>query len=462
MQISSFKWRVILLFTLVIILKVEAQESKKYVVSDLSFFNSAGKSWSIVGDVSIDLNKANYKFIFDKGEGVLLNNPTNKIQGEDIFTNQEFGDIDLDLKFMMVRNGNSGIYLQGRYEVQLEDSWFYQNITSASNGGIYNLSPPRFSVSKAPGLWQTLKVSFRAPRFSSNGQKIENAKILRVELNGVVVQEDVELPQPTPGAISMEEVAIAALRFQGDHGAVAFKDIVITDIEEVAEKEETRFMADPIWVDAVTTPMLRSFMDIGKGKRLTHAISIGSKEGLHYTYDLDHGALVQIWRGGFLDATPMWDGRGNGTSRPLGVVQSLFGQGLQVAKLTDLHSSWPTDTIGSGFKTISYTVDHNNIPTFVHDQYGVRISDRSEVLTNGSELNRTIEVDNPVEGLFVLVAESTDIRELSRGHFLIGNGAYYISIDDVKTNKPIVRDIDGKKQLLLELRDRGVNYSVIL
>lgn len=154
--------------------------------------------------------------------------------------------MDLELDYMVAKGANSGIYLQGLYELQLEDSWGVNTPTSGNNGGIsgrwdekrpngqkgFQGYAPRQNASKAPGLWQHLKVSFQAPRFDASGKKIENAKILRAELNGVTIHEDVELLGPTRGAISNEEKATGPLRFQGDHGAVAFKNIRITPYEK--------------------------------------------------------------------------------------------------------------------------------------------------------------------------------------------------------------------------------------
>ncbi len=432
----------------------------EYTLSDLSHFQSASKSWTMVGDVSVNLKKPE-RFITKDGAGILLNLPTRKAKGEDLFTKKEFGDIELELNFLMPKEGNSGIYLQGRYEVQLEDTWFSQNATSASNGGIYNLAPPRFSVSKAPGLWQKLKISFQAPKFDQAGKKIENAKIRKVELNGVTVQEDVELPAPTPGAVSTEEVPLAPLRIQGDHGPVAFKDIVVTENPEINKKSDSNFISDPIWVEGSATPILRSFMDIGDGVRVTHAVSVAGKEGLHYTYDLDHGVVLQVWRGGFLDATPMWDGRGNGTSRPLGVVQKLSDQRLQIASLADEQADWPVDTAQSDFISKGYTVDTNNIPTFIYHQYGNKISDRSEVVDNGAKLHRVIRTEGSSEQLYVLLAEDEFIEEQAKGEYIIGDQSYYLTIDDVKSVKPFIREKNGKKQLLVSLKE-SLGYSVIL
>jgi hypothetical protein len=172
---------------------------KKIDLSDLKEFNNAGGNWHIAGDVKADYTK-NHDMSFTPGTGILVNlpNPTDR---KDLYTNLKHGDIDLELDCMMAKGSNSGIYLQGRYEIQLLDSWGVVNPRSSDMGGIYerydNSRPegqknidghaPRQNTSKAPGLWQHLKISFQAPRFEG-GVKVKNAKVLSIELNGVLIQ----------------------------------------------------------------------------------------------------------------------------------------------------------------------------------------------------------------------------------------------------------------------------------
>ena len=140
---------------------------------------------------------------------------------------------------MMAPKSNSGVYLQGRYEVQLFDSWDVRRPTTVDNGSIYERwdekrpdgqkgyegHPARQNVSRAPGLWQHLKISFQAPRFNANGQKTENARMIRVELNGVMIHDNVELTGPTRSSAFEDENRLGPIMLQGDHGAVAFRNI---------------------------------------------------------------------------------------------------------------------------------------------------------------------------------------------------------------------------------------------
>src|SRR5688572_15637006 len=125
--------------------------------------------------------------MFSPGTGILISQAEQGKHGQDLLFNTSHGDVDLELEYMMAKGSNSGIYLQGRYEIQLLDSWNTTAPKPGDNGGIYqrwdDSKPegqkgfegfaPRQNVSKAPGLWQKLKISFQAPRFDASGKKTE-------------------------------------------------------------------------------------------------------------------------------------------------------------------------------------------------------------------------------------------------------------------------------------------------
>lgn len=201
-------------------------------LNNLDAFQKTTGNWQLAGDVFMDTYEDHHVQAL-QGTGVLVNTAEGD-QPQDIYTSWEHGDLDLSLEFMMASGSNSGIYLQGRYEIQLLDSWGVGTPKFSDLGGIYQWleddrgvggTAPNVNAALAPGVWQHMEIKFRAPEFNEQGQKIENARLDEVRLNGKVIHTDLELTHPTGGAISNEEAPQGPLRIQGDHGPVAFRDI---------------------------------------------------------------------------------------------------------------------------------------------------------------------------------------------------------------------------------------------
>ena len=122
--------------------------------------------------------------------------------------------------------GNSGCYLQSRYEVQILDSFaLIAQFNDCSS--LYRFKAPDVNMCFPPLQWQTYDIVFTAPRWAADGTKVTNARIT-VWHNGVKTQDDVELPNKT-GAGKPEEPTLLPLRFQ-DHGdPVVFRNIWVID-----------------------------------------------------------------------------------------------------------------------------------------------------------------------------------------------------------------------------------------
>lgn len=452
------------------------QSVKELSLTDLSFFKNPSSSWQIAGSVRADLNKPNFLNI-GSGSGILLNNPDKKNKGEDLYTHSEYGDMDLELEYLMAAESNSGIYLQGRYEIQLIDTWGAVNIRSGSNGGIYerwdDSKPdgqkgylgyaPRQNASRAPGLWQKMKISFKAPRFDASGKKTANAVMLKVELNGVLIHDHVELTGPTRGSVSATEASSGPIRIQGDHGAVAFRNIKITSFEKGRPAETVSpagNTVDPIHIEANENRILRSFMDLPGLPRVVHAVSVGSPEKVHYTYDMDNAMLIQVWRGEFLNATPMWHDRGDGSSRPLGTVQR-FGKPVQtIAKLNNAQAGWISDTTGTGYRPKGYVLDAEGRPTFKYLTYGLMVNDAVRLLEKGQGISRQISLSEQANGLYVRLAEAASIVEAAEGLYLIDDQSYYLRLDNTGGAKPVIRDQNGRKELIIPVA-KSLSYSIL-
>jgi len=215
------------------------KELQPISLENLDFFKPVAGNWKIESKATC-LWKVNQNLETSPGKGVLVNRP-DAVKKDNLFSNEEFSDLDFQFDFMMPRGSNSGIYLMGRYEIQLFDSWGKENPTFADCGGVYQRwvsqrgkgsegfegVAPFINACLAPGLWQTMKISFEAPRFSPEGIKIRNARFTHVWLNGVKIHSNVEVSGPTRGAAFDTESVKGPIMIQGDHGPVAIRNMMI-------------------------------------------------------------------------------------------------------------------------------------------------------------------------------------------------------------------------------------------
>jgi hypothetical protein len=600
---------------------------KPLPLEDMTSFKTKGSNWQIVGDVVMDRNGG---MKVTPGKGILLNNVSDKdhdiieaagkkqdwatIEGYKVLTSWEHGDLELELEFMMPKGSNSGIYLQGRYEVQLFDSWGVKSPKFGDLGGIYrnwentpgNIymgKAPIANAAKAPGLWQTMRISFQAPRFDAQGKKIENARLHYVMINGVMVHQNLEIPLPTGGPLDKNEVSMGPIFIQGDHGAVAFRNIkyrslgsktantsevsykyfegkfkkaedlnsqtpkasgktaaVSTEVLELEDGSGARFdgvlnvpedayylmtlnstggyklvldgkelmfnerpdswwdskqsnvqlkagahpftvyyykdagympprlawiiegsaiqrstltafgsfppdpnPSSPIYVSVGSkTRLLRAFLDFERDnkRRLTHTIGVGDPGGLHYIYDLKAGNVVCAWRGEFVDATPMWNDRGDGSFRPMGVTQFTYmGQSLGI--INSASDVFPSEYKEADFKTKGYAIEEaSGRPIFRYSYKGIEVEERCYPTVDQNSLVREIALNGTIPaGAHLKLAEGKDIMAMADGSFVVGDRQYYISV--AGEAKPSIRDAGGKKELVLPVQAGVVKYSII-
>ncbi|HEX5734011.1 MAG TPA: DUF1080 domain-containing protein [Blastocatellia bacterium] len=139
---------------------------------------------------------------------------TNVKAGGNLVTDQTFNDFKLHAEFRYPKGGNSGIYLRGRYEVQIEDS-AGREPESIHLGGIYGFLAPNEDAAKNAGEWQSFDVTLVG-------------RLVTVVLNGKTIICNQEIPGITGGAIDSNERAPGPLFLQGDHGPVEFRNIILT------------------------------------------------------------------------------------------------------------------------------------------------------------------------------------------------------------------------------------------
>ena len=154
--------------------------------------------------------------------------------GGDIMTRDSFENFQLHLEFRtpaMVKGegqgrGNSGLFLQERYEVQILDNYENPTYSNGQAASIYKQTPPLVNACKAPGVWQTYDVIYTAPIFSAKGTLLHPAYVTVVH-NGVIVQNHTAIQGTTPykGRGLYEPHGAAAIRLQ-DHGnPMSFRNI---------------------------------------------------------------------------------------------------------------------------------------------------------------------------------------------------------------------------------------------
>ena len=150
----------------------------------------------------------------------------------DLVTAEQFsGDFLLHLEFRVPETpatngwqdrGNSGVYLQGRYEVQVLDS-FGRELKSGDCGGIYGKHAPALDACRPAGEWQSYDIQFSSPRHE-DGEKVANAR-MTVWHNGLRIHDDVEIDGPTTAAMSADEPGRGPILLQ-DHGhAVRYRNV---------------------------------------------------------------------------------------------------------------------------------------------------------------------------------------------------------------------------------------------
>jgi hypothetical protein len=149
----------------------------------------------------------------------------------------EFNEPQLGPEFKSQDRGNSGVYQQGRYEIQVLDS--YHNDTYAKGGcaAVYGIADPLKNMAKPPGEWQTYDITFHAAKYK-DGKKVENAHVT-LYWNGDLVQDNTEIPHPTGGG-KPETDTPGPIRLQYHHHSVKFRNIWIVALDAKTEGVEKK------------------------------------------------------------------------------------------------------------------------------------------------------------------------------------------------------------------------------
>jgi hypothetical protein len=160
--------------------------------------------WKAVGGGANDTNQWSVK------NGILQN----QRRGMDVMTERTFGDFRLHVEFRYPKGSNSGVYLRGRYEVQIQDDYGLDPADDRFSG-VYGLLAPTEITARAPDVWQFYDITFVG-------------RMVTVVANGKTVICNREIAGPTGGALDSKEGTPGPLMLQGSEGPVEFRNIVLT------------------------------------------------------------------------------------------------------------------------------------------------------------------------------------------------------------------------------------------
>ena len=150
----------------------------------------------------------NNQWVVEKG---ILKSPQS---GVNIRTNKSFNDFKLHIEFRYPKESNSGVYLRGRYEVQVEDSKGKEPL-NIYLGGVYGFIDPLWMMAKEAGEWQSYDITLVG-------------RLVTVVVNGKKVIESQPIPGVTGGALDANESEPGPIMMQGDHGPIEYRNIILT------------------------------------------------------------------------------------------------------------------------------------------------------------------------------------------------------------------------------------------
>lgn len=464
-------------------------------------FRPVAANWRVAGGLDGDPRREK-ALTPAAGSGVLVCNPTREARTH-LVTTGEHGDLELDLEFLVPPGSNSGVYLQGRYEVQLFDSWGVNAPKYSDCGGIYQRwdatrgkgnegyegTAPRANACRAPGLWQRLHVAFRAPRFDAAGKKTAHARFVQVVLNDFTIHENIEVTGPTRSGMFDDEKSLGPIMIQGDHGPIAIRALRLGPLaaattessgapstkkgkkgakkKAAAKSESAAVRMKVIPVEPTDRILLqRGFVPYEPKKRL-YAASIGTPAGVHFAYDFETGALLRGWHGHFLDTFEMWDGRGaNQYAKPTGPALTLNAKPTVALIEFPQSGGWP-DEPDALFSSQGYILEPDGQPVFLSTLSGISIRDRIAPAEGGRGLTRTLTFAGTGSDweTDVLLAEASAITPQPGGGYVVGDRDYYIDLPAETAARAEVRT-RGDRQLLVVAMPKGavtapITYTLV-
>ena len=211
--------------------------------------------------------------------------------------------------------------------------------------------------------------------------------------------------------------------------------------------------------------ILRCFSEFDN-KVKSHSVAVGFPSQVHFLYDANSGSLLKVWRGEFVDAGPMWLGRGGGFFKTPSKTKDI-SDAPTFASLQNKNDFWP-DSLNPAmnYRFKGYKLDKQKNPIFKYSVGNFQVEDQVLPSESKDGLNRSITINSTqnASGLYVLLAEGSDVRKSSKNVYTITGRDFAIKLDESGGAKPVIRESNGGKELLLQLPSGSqsiVKYSII-
>ena len=149
--------------------------------------------------------------------GILKNTVNERQRGTDLVTDKKYWNFTIKYEYLVPDGANSGVYLRGRYELQIAGDFKSGKAGVAGNGAIYNFRAPSVFASRPGDQWQTVEATVIGNRIT-------------VVLNGTKIHDNVECSKGTPGAIDDKVDTPGPIILQGTHGIVSFRNLSIKEL----------------------------------------------------------------------------------------------------------------------------------------------------------------------------------------------------------------------------------------
>ena len=196
--------------------KVAGERAPKWGPCDANATHTMGKPVVLFDGKSMDawgIQMANRPIMWTIEDGVMTNEP----KGNNLVSKEKFGDFRLDAEYKLSPKGNSGIYLRGRYEMQVLDDFGRSDDRVHGHMSIYARTAPQVNASKPSGEWQTAQITVVGNCVSAT-------------LNGKKIHDNARLTGITGGALDARETEPGPIMIQGDHEKVWYRKVVVTPI----------------------------------------------------------------------------------------------------------------------------------------------------------------------------------------------------------------------------------------